>query len=201
MTQQHRSAFHGRVIGDSMGTTRALAPLQERMVPGPRGEEHRRLEALWIMLSRTVWRSLAIVSAHADGSTEEVAQALAIVGKRISNGDVSAVVVQTLGPRSALALSTLANYLRGEAAAEIGTLEPIVDQPWHDRRTRHLHTPAPRQVILSIPAIVSEPFSLMVARAADSVLLGVELGRTSLKDLKRTADLVGRERIAGCCLL
>lgn len=184
-----------------METTRALAPLQDDTVLGPRKDWHRQLEALWLVLARTTWRSLAIVSAHADGSTEDVAQALAIVGKRLSNSHVSAVSVKALGPRSALALATLANHLRGQGPAEPGTPDsrdvPVRINRWSQRH----HAPAHRQVIVSVPAVVSEPFSLMVAQAADGVLLGVELGRTSTKDLKRTVDLVGRERIAGCCLL
>ncbi len=68
-----------------MESTRALALLQDDTALCPRDEEHYQLEALWLIPARAVWRSLAILSAHASGSAGDLAQTLAIVGKPLSN--------------------------------------------------------------------------------------------------------------------
>ena len=57
------------------------------------------------------------------------------------------------------------------------------------------------QLIISIPSILSEPVGIAVARAADAVVLAVELGHTRLADTRRTIEAIGRERILGTCLV
>jgi len=61
-------------------------------------------------------------------------------------------------------------------------------------------TPAARLVI-AIPAVCAEPLGLAVAKQADLVVLCVERARTRLSDVRRSADLIGRERMAGCFLV
>lgn len=57
------------------------------------------------------------------------------------------------------------------------------------------------RLIISIPPVVSQPLGLATAQAADLVVLCVEVGVTRLADARRTLELVGRERVAGCFLI
>jgi len=57
------------------------------------------------------------------------------------------------------------------------------------------------RLIISIPPVVTQPLGLATAHAADLVVLCVEVGGTRLADARRTLELVGRERMAGCFLI
>lgn len=57
------------------------------------------------------------------------------------------------------------------------------------------------QLIIAIPSVLSQPLGIAVARAADFVLLAVELGETRLADVSRSTDVIGREHILGTCLV
>jgi hypothetical protein len=57
------------------------------------------------------------------------------------------------------------------------------------------------RLIMSIPSVVVSPLGLATAQSADLVVLCVELGRTSVAGVRRTLDLIGRERVAGCFLV
>ncbi|OFX21453.1 MAG: hypothetical protein A2V77_04830 [Anaeromyxobacter sp. RBG_16_69_14] len=61
--------------------------------------------------------------------------------------------------------------------------------------------PAIGKVIIAIQPVVAEPLGLAVTQAADTSILCVEMGRTHLASARRTIELVGRERIAGCLLV
>jgi hypothetical protein len=61
--------------------------------------------------------------------------------------------------------------------------------------------PPAGQVVVAIQPVVVEPLGVAIAQAADAVVLCVELGRTRLKAARRTIELIGRERIAGCFLV
>lgn len=57
------------------------------------------------------------------------------------------------------------------------------------------------RLIIAIPPVVTQPLGLATAQAADLVVLCVDLGTTRLADARRTLELVGRERLAGCFLI
>ena len=69
---------------------------------------------LWINLARREWGSLVIVPADRDGSTAEIANALADIGQRLSFGPVTAITVTSLEYGSALALADLQQHLERE---------------------------------------------------------------------------------------
>ena len=56
-------------------------------------------------------------------------------------------------------------------------------------------------VVVSLPAVLDDPRALAVARAADLVVVSIERGRTAHEDARRTVELVGRARVAGCVLV
>jgi hypothetical protein len=60
--------------------------------------------------------------------------------------------------------------------------------------------PPAGKVIVAIQPVVAEPLGLAVTQAADVIVLCIEVGRTRLASARRTIELVGRERIAGCFL-
>ena len=165
----------------------------------------RAMQELWLLLAKREWSSLAIIPAHAGGSTEEVARSLAVVGKNLSTIPVSSIGVKLLGPRSALALAAMANHIRnrqerlwhGNGMIDVSEGESS-QGPEED--SGYLVSPSGR-LVLGIPAVVEEPVALAVAQAVDTVVLGVELGKTSLSEVRRSIEMIGRERIAGCCLI
>jgi hypothetical protein len=57
------------------------------------------------------------------------------------------------------------------------------------------------RLIISIPPVVAEPLGLATAHNADLVVVCLELGRTRLASARRTLDLIGRDRVAGCFLI
>jgi hypothetical protein len=61
--------------------------------------------------------------------------------------------------------------------------------------------PATGKVIIAVQPVVVEPLGLAVTQAADTSILCIEMGRTHLASARRTIELVGRERIAGCLLI
>jgi len=65
---------------------------------------------------------------------------------------------------------------------------------------RSLELTAPR-LIISIPPVLTNPLGLATAYNADLVVVCVELGQTHIASARRTIDLVGRDRVAGCFLI
>jgi hypothetical protein len=61
--------------------------------------------------------------------------------------------------------------------------------------------PSGPRLIISIPPVVTQPLGLATAHNADLVVVCVETGRTRFVSARRTLDLVGRERVAGCFLI
>jgi hypothetical protein len=59
----------------------------------------------------------------------------------------------------------------------------------------------PARLIISVPPVVTEPLALTAAEHADAVVLAVRLNRSRIAELRRSIELVGRERIMGCVLV
>jgi hypothetical protein len=55
-------------------------------------------------------------------------------------------------------------------------------------------------VIFALQPVVGEPLGAAMAAQADTVVLCVELGRTRAAAARRTIELIGRERVAGCII-
>lgn len=151
------------------------------------------LERLWLVLARTEWSSLVIVPADPDGSSAALAAALAEAGTRLSGEPVSALALE--GEQDARVLADVQRSLRaGRERAR--------------QRARAAADPhAPRRdggggrTILSIAAVARAPLGAVVAQAADAVLVTVALKRTRLDEVRRTVEMVGSDRVLGCCLV
>lgn len=136
-------------------------------------------EDLWRSLAPRPWGLVAVVPAGQGGSTVELATALAEAGKRLG-ARVAAIAAPQLDPHAA-------RDLRGAVAARTSAAAP--------------EAVASARIVASVPPVLDDPHALAVARAADLVLVSVERGKTRSVDARRTIDLVGRDRVAGCLLL
>lgn len=174
--------------------------------PGPAARaEVREIQELWFVLARQEWTSIVLAPAHPDGSAEEIARSLADVGKHLSDYPVTAITVKLLGPGSARALAALAQHVQRDRERR-GFRPRVVDVNETNAETEPIdddgNVVAPAgQLIVAIPPVVVEPLGLAVAHAADKVVLTVDVGKTRMDDARRSIDLIGRERIAGCFLV
>ena len=133
-------------------------------------------QELWFTLSRTPWRTMALVPGDAGGSAKDIAMALANVGRVLHEA------VNVLAP----------DYGQGYVkAAEL----LVQGRPGEVHAVRSVD-----KTIAAVPPVVTDPLGLKVIAAADLVVLCVETGRTRLSALRRTIELVGRERITGCVM-
>lgn len=145
------------------------------MLPG------REIQELWLALSRRSWLSAVLVPADDGVSAAMAAAALAEVGRRIRQAPVSAL---------------MADRLDYDAAAEL--IGRVAAAGYGDGDGRPASS---EQVIVAIPPVVTEPLGVAVAREADVVVLCLSLGRTSLAAARKSIELIGIDRIAGCLLL
>ncbi len=212
----------------------------------PRGElplrRGREFLELWISLSRREWGSLVLIPADREGSTADIANALAEIGQRLSYEPVTAITVSSLEFGSALALADLQQHLdrersmhrgvrpsNGAAPAPVngsavgGSAPEPAGEPRSEPGARGVDVgeAAPAEpgiapdgaptealavvpsarLLISIPPVVSEPLGLAAAHKADAVVLAVRINRSRMAEVRRTIDLVGRDRVIGCLLL
>jgi len=83
-------------------------------MPRPARNTGRDYLELWINLARRDWGSLVVIPADRDGSTADIANALADIGQRLSYGPVTAITVTSLEYGSALALADLQQHVDRE---------------------------------------------------------------------------------------
>jgi len=138
-------------------------------------------QELWFALSRQPWRSVVLVPVEAGLRADELATALAGIGRRLGFTQVSAVVADQI------------------EFATVGQLAARVAAPGQASGSAAIGGGA--QVIVSIPPVVVQPLGVAVARAADAVVLCLAVGETSVGQVARTIELVGRERIRGAVVL
>jgi hypothetical protein len=139
----------------------------------------REMQELWFTLARRPWSLLVLVPAGDGASAASVATRLAEVGRHLREMPVTFLIMaETIDyPTAGRIVSTLGSAARQNDSAEGG--------------------PASK-VVVAIPSVVSEPLGLVVAKAADLVVLCIEKGKTAVPAAQRTIDLIGRDRIAGC---
>ena len=140
----------------------------------------RQFQELWFALLQRSWRSLALVPGDAGGSANEIAISLTEVGRVLHESVSSFVTTDTLDYASA-----------AEVVAAAGSSTPAGTRPVE---------PVGR-IIAALPAVVADPLGLKIVAAADIVVICIEMGRTRLAAVRRTIELVGRDRIAGCLLI
>jgi hypothetical protein len=122
---------------------------------------------------------LVVIPAGSGATAASVAIALADVGRRLREMPVTFLVMaETIDyPTAGRIVRTLGAGGRKEEHSEAGSASKLV---------------------IAIPSVLTEPLGLVVAKAADAVVLCIEKGHTTIPDAHRTIDLIGRDRIAGC---
>jgi len=147
------------------------------------GNGHSRpdFQELWFTLQRWEWGSLVILPADEGMSTAWIAQSLAAVGSRLYGPAVKALVAERLDFDST-----------AEIAASIASAAPGDGARGGPRNGR---------VIVATEPVVVQPLAIAIARAADSALMCIEMGRSRIASAQRAIELVGRDRFLGCILI
>jgi hypothetical protein len=166
-------------------------------------------QELWFALAKRNWTSVVLVPVDPGGSAASIGRSLADIGTRLSELPVTAISVSSMGYDSAFALADLQQHIERERRAAAERRAPTInitpsrpaDGPEDGAPHDALALAASSRVVISIPAVISEPLGLAATQAADAIILTIELGRTRLADARRTVELIGRERISGCFLV
>jgi hypothetical protein len=153
-------------------------PTDPDLLPGTRpARDH---QELWVAIVRNRWGSVVLVPADAAAPAAAIATSLAELASRVSPIPVQAIVAEPL------------DYaLVAQRVASCGTRQAGPQRA----------ASAAERVIVAVRPVVAEPLGVTVALAADAAVVVAELGRTRLADIRRTVELLGRERLAGCVLL
>ena len=189
-------------MGEVLSTKRELVlPQSDEELDSILGDQ---AQHLWLSLAKREWASLVVLPAHPGGSTRELASELADAGTNLGDIPVAAITASELDASSARALIALARQVSGRQK-RLRQGHDVIDvesepSAGESRDAGYFEAPT-GQLIISIPSIDSGPSALAVASASDLVVIGVELNKTSMKELSRSIELIGRERIAGCVLL
>ena len=144
---------------------------------GP-GAEYKKV---WFALARRYWASVVLVPASPRGSVAELARGLAEVGKRLREEPVTAIVAEALDYDGAAKLAQAVG-----ATGAVSKARPVA---------------TPLQLIVAVQPVVVEPLGVAVAHAADAAIVCIEMGWTRLEDVRRTVEVIGRERVAGTIVL
>lgn len=142
----------------------------------------REIQELWFGLARIRWNNLVLVPADEGESAAALATSLADVGRRLRSSPVSFLILA-----DPIDYASAGKIIATVAAAGKGDSGPSVE-------------PASK-VITAIQPVVAEPLGLAITAAADAVVVCIQVGRTRLAAVRRTIELIGRERIAGALLI
>lgn len=136
----------------------------------------REYQELWFALARKNWKSVVLVPADEGLSAAGIATALAEVGRWLRTELVTLFIMSD--PLDYASATQITAPTPASARAEL-----------------------PERTIVAVQPVVVEPLGLAVTQAADAVVLCIEMGRTRMSSTRRTIDLIGRDRIAGCFLI
>jgi hypothetical protein len=140
----------------------------------PSGREY---QALWFALAKLAWNSLVLVPADRGGSTDLVTRALAIIGDQLSIMPVTSVLARPNHYKLAMQIAVGAS----------GTA-------WADEERA---SPRAGRFLIAIESVIDEPLGVGVCQGADATVICVEMGRSRLASVRRTAELIGRDKIVG----
>lgn len=131
------------------------------------------LRRLWVATLKHDWRALAVIPAAGGSSAAEVARGLYRVG--LNEAGVALRFVNGTGADLA-STTRMAAEVR-EVVAQGGRVVIVVDPP--------------AQAEAAVP----------LALCADAVVLGIELGRTTRRDVEETVDELGGAKVIGSVLI
>ena len=185
-------------------TTATVEPRALPRVEDPPGRE---FHELWFALAERDWRSLVLVPTDAGSSAAAAAASLASVGNQMYESPVTTFFTMEAPGDYRPAVQSIHVARTAEMARRAPLPGNVID---HASEVHFVATAASTldnraphrtgRMIVAIQPVVVEPLGLAVTQAADLVVLYVEKGRSRLASVRRTVQLVGRERIAGCFL-
>ncbi|MGA9521968.1 MAG: hypothetical protein WBV82_10915 [Myxococcaceae bacterium] len=149
------------------------------------GRTAREFQELWLNLAQRNWKSLVLVPVDPDLSVMQMAKALADIGGPLSESPVTAVSLVD-------ALDVLSPDNAGTDRARTKTIV---------NRIRSLRQGDAGQLIIAIQPVTVEPLGVLVTRAADVVVLCIQMKHSRSEAVRRTQSLIGADRIAGCLVL
>jgi hypothetical protein len=163
-------------------------------------------QELWFSLARKPWAALVLVPAHPGGTAGPIATSLADVGGRLRDTPITAIVADEVDYASARMLAemqALASRTRRRPAVTDDAERARTEPPGGTEPAQRDPGPpgAPGQVIVAIPSVATEPLGVALAHAADAVVVCVERGRSTVREIRRTVELIGPERITGALFL
>ncbi len=140
------------------------------------------IQQLWFATLRWEWSTLVLVPADSRGSVVGIAKGLAQVGDLHCGRAVKITAEET----SLASTSELVEDISGQS-----TIRPMNagSERWKKR------------TIIALDPVLCDPAGIVVALAADAVLLCVELGKTNIAEARRTVQLIGRDRFIGCVIV
>ncbi len=128
------------------------------------------LQNLWLALEKKkTWRVLAVVPATRQIASLDIASAIAEV----------------------------AWQYRGEATVVLDLREITMRLVDYHRKEIEEHVKKGENVIVALSSIQQNPTSIALAKNADTAVLVVRLGETSMKSAVKTVDEIGHEKFAG----
>jgi hypothetical protein len=155
------------------------------------------MHELWLRLAKRPWTSLAVIPVDSQSSTQDLAFSLADAGTELSDLPVSAITTNALDAGAARALAALAQRVNERQRRLPESPDASGGRGEHFTGLHHL----PKgKLIVSVPAVTGEPVTLAVAHTVDLVVLAIQVGKTKVRDIKRTIEQIGKDRIAGCIL-
>jgi hypothetical protein len=140
----------------------------------------REFQELWFSLARLDWKSVVLVPVDAGVSAVLIANSLAEVARWLHEPPVTLFI-----------MSDPLDY-KSATARLGGPLVPLGEEQAGSQQGR---------AIIAVQSVLIEPLSLAVTREADASVLCIEKGRTRQAAVRRTVELIGRDRIAGCVLI
>ncbi len=143
------------------------------VLPQPVKLDSVEIQHLWLALLKRPWTSLVLASANPDGSSWEVAEALAEIGQMHRGRPIKLMDAEG---------ATLT-----ESAALVAEMTG--------------HAAAGKPVLVAVGSLVENLAGVHLARAADAVLVCVTLGTALFTNAKRAVELIGSEKIIGCVAL
>lgn len=149
------------------------AALVARSADAPDVWDDVRLQKLWLATQRKEWRSLAIVGGSKGIETLSFADMLSKIAWWYCGQPSSVFDLRDLRLR-------LVDYHLREIESQIA---------------------GGVRVVIALRSMFENPTAIPIARAADAVVVCVDLGKTAIKSAEQTIDAVGHDRVLGSIVI
>ena len=139
------------------------------------------MQQLWFSLQRQPWASLVVVPADPETATMDFGRPLYEVGR--------------------LAMGDRLRLLDARQVKLSDTAPLILDMTGASSAPRPAGVQWSERVLVLLESVLSHPWGVSIALAADAAVLCVELGRTRMQAARDTISLLGAQRFLGCVTL